>query len=257
MIMSSLIYEKYGNVSYVFLNRPERRNAIDTQLSQELLEYLEKFKADQDARVLILSGKGEKAFCSGIDLKESIEDENAWKKRSSSRGRLFEAFIETWKPVICAMNGAAVGAGCEIALASDIRLSVKDSIIGLPEAKRGMGASFGATLLPKIISPSVATYLLYTGKFVSADEAYKIGLVNEVLPDQQTLLKRANEIAEEICYCAPLSVKRMKETIWKTMGTPLFQALRLDIGPNVYESKDRIEGARAFLEKRVPRWQGY
>jgi enoyl-CoA hydratase len=254
--MSSLIYEKNRNTSYIFLNRPEKRNAIDTQMSRDFIEYLEIFKADQDARVLILSGMGDKAFCSGIDLKESIENKDAFKKGFSSRGRLFESIIETWKPVICAINGAAVGAGCEIALASDIRLSVKHSTIGLPEAKRGMGASFGATLLPKIISPSIAAYLLYTGKLINADEANKIGLVNEVLPDNTSLLKRANEIAEEICQNAPLSVKRMKETTWKTMGIPLFQALRMDIGPNVYESEDRKEGAIAFLEKRAPIWKG-
>ena len=255
--MELVIYEKKGAISYLTLNRPAVMNVINSQTIDEITDALGDFASDPASRVLIMSGNGEKAFSAGVDLKEaSTSGGGKWAKKKKLRnGRtMFEMLIETWKPIICAINGLAVGAGCELALASDIRIAREGAMIGLPEAKVGMGASFGSLMLPRIIPIGHALQMLFTGKLVSAERALEIGLVNEVVPADR-LIKRCEEIAEEIAQCAPLSVRKMKESAWKGREIPLFHATRMEFGPNVYESEDCLEGALAFLEKRKPNWK--
>jgi enoyl-CoA hydratase len=168
---------------------------------------------------------------------------------------LFEVVTETWVPTIAALNGATVAGGLELALACDIRLAAPGIPMGLPEATIGMGANFGSVVLPRRLPTGLAMELLFTGETITSEEAERWGLVNRVVPIDR-LLDEAVALAERIAANAPVSVRRMKETAVKTAELPLWQALRLDVGPDPYTSEDRAEGIAARLEKRPPRWRG-
>jgi len=146
------------------------------------------------------------------------------------------------------------GGGCECALACDGRFAAEGVRIGLPEAKRGMGANFGCQVLPRLVPRGIAFEMLYGGEFVTAEEAHRWGLVNRVVPAVQ-LLDTARQFARQVVANAPLTVRRYKAMIGKGAELPLAAALRLNVGPNPYRSEDRVEGVAAFLEKRDPIWQ--
>jgi enoyl-CoA hydratase len=168
---------------------------------------------------------------------------------------LFEVVTETPVPVIAALAGAAVAGGFELALACDLRVAAPGIKLGLPEARIGMGANFGSVVLPKRIPMGIALELLLTGEYVTSEVAQQWGLVNRLVPAED-VLPTALALAEKIAANAPISVRRMKETAVKGLELPLWQALRLDVGPNPYLSEDRREGIAAYLEKRPPNWTG-
>ena len=252
---SGLVVEDSGGIRVLTLDRPERRNALSTAIQADLVEQL--LSAPEDGvRVVVLTGTGP-AFCSGFDLKEIRERDQRgepFRPPMSRPGRnLFEVVTETPRPVVAALNGAAVAGGFELALACDLRIAAPGIPMGLPEAKIGMGANFASVVLPKRIPMGIALELLYTGEYVTSEDAARWGLVNRIADDP---LAAALELAEKIAANAPISVRRMKETAVKGLELPLWQALRLDVGPNPYLSEDRKEGIAAYLEKRPPRWSG-
>jgi enoyl-CoA hydratase/carnithine racemase len=252
---SGLVVEDRGQVRVLTLDRPERRNALSTAIQADLVEALLSV-AEDGVRAVVLTGSGP-AFCAGFDLKEIRErDERGepFRPPMSRPGRnLFEVVTETPVPVVAALNGAAVAGGFELALACDLRIAAPGIPMGLPEAKIGMGANFASVVLPKRIPTGIALEWLLTGEYVTSEDAARWGLVNRIADD---VLPAAIELAEKIAANAPISVRRMKETAVKGLELPLWQALRLDVGPNPYLSEDRKEGIAAYLEKRSPRWSG-
>ena len=255
---SGLVVENRGSVRLLTLDRPERRNALSTGLQADLVEQLLDCTESPDVRAVVLTGNGP-AFCAGFDLKEIRElDERGARFRAPMKRparSLFEVVTETWVPTIAALNGATVAGGFELALACDIRLAAPGVPMGLPEAKIGMGANFGSVVLPRRLPSGLALELLFTGDTMTSEDAERWGLVNRVVPVER-LLDEALALAERIAANAPVSIRRMKETAVKTADLPLWQALRLDVGPDPYTSEDRKEGIAARLEKRPPRWSG-
>jgi len=257
--MAYVEFEQRGRVAVISINRPERRNALGREVRQGLVEAFLRVEADPDIWVAVLRGEGGRAFCAGADLKEIHEADQRGERfvppMSGPERHVFEVVRETYKPVIACINGAAVAGGLELALACDIRIASDDAVLGMPEAKRGMGANFASVVLPRIVPLGVAFEMLYTGDYLNAQEAWRVGLVNRVVPkaevEQYTL-----DFAERLSRNAPLTLRRYKHMILKTLDMPVAAGLRLDAGPNPYLSRDRMEGIAAFVEHREPRWEG-
>lgn len=254
-----LLKKKKNGVTYLTLNRPRSLNALNRELISELAVSFAAADSDTGCAVVVLGAVGDRAFCAGIDLKErNAEDQQGvamtepWRSRERS---IFEFVLQFSKPVICAINGAAVGGGCELALACDIRFASRRSVLGFPEAKRGLGATFGSQMLPRLVPRCKAYEWLYTGELISAEEASRWGLINDVVGVDE-LNPTASACAERIAANAPLSIRRYKAAMHLGLDLPLDTALRLDVGPNPYTSHDRREGIEAFLEKRPPKWSG-
>lgn len=255
---NGLSVEILDRVAHVTLDRPERLNAISAGLMADLVEAFDSFSYDDDVWAVLITGAGERAFSAGIDLKEMNEGDQTLRLASMPMGgpkrNMFETILECQKPVVAALNGVAAGAGCEIALACDVRLAADHVRIGLPEAKRGMGANFGCQLLPRLIPRGIAYEMLYTGELISADEAHKWGLINRVVP-AASLAGEAKQFCATLVGNAPLTIRRYKAMIGRGAELPMAAALRLHVGPNPYISADRAEGVAAFVEKRAPQWQ--
>ncbi len=254
------LYEKRGRIAYITMNRPEAMNAVHPPASRELAAIFNDFAADPEVWVAILTGAGDRAFCAGNDLKYAAGhlDENARPVPVNGGWGGFVLRFDLFKPVIAAVNGWAMGGGLEMALASDIIIASETARFGLPEPRVGDTASGGGlNRLPRQIPLKIAMGMILTGKPIDAKEAYRIGLVNEVVP-QAELMPAAERWAGEILEGAPLAVRGSKETAMVGLDVALETAIRRSYG-NVElhtASEDYAEGPTAFSEKRKPNWKG-
>ncbi|MDP7533465.1 MAG: enoyl-CoA hydratase-related protein [SAR202 cluster bacterium] len=260
MAYEFITYEKKGRLAHVTINRPERLNALHPPASAEMREVFEDFRVDPDVWIAILTGTGERAFSAGNDLRYTAEQDQDRDKPERAATRVpfggITAEFDCWKPLIAAVNGYALGGGFELALACDIVIAADHAEVGLPEPRVGLYAGAGGVhRLPRHIPLKIAMGMMLTATRIKAEDAHRLGLVNEVVP-LADLMTTAERWASEILECAPLSVRASKQMATQGLDSPLeiafarsYSQQRLQVA-----SSDRVEGPRAFSEKRKPKW---
>ena len=250
----AILYENRGRVAIITINRPESRNAINREVREGLIAAWERFARDGEARVAILTGAGDKAFCAGADLKEMAQT----KLGSLPRNFLptLNVNIHVTKPVIAAVNGVAYAGGWALVQMCDLVVASTSARFAITEAKVGRGMPW-AVPLTHMIPQKVLLEILLTGDPITAQRAYEIGFVNHVVPADQ-LMPKALAIAETIAENAPLTVAAAKEMVYLATDTGRMAGLETAryLFDHVYRSEDAQEGPRAFAEKRKPQWKG-
>jgi len=259
MAFENLLYEKRNGIGYVAVNRPEKLNALNRKTMDELHDCFQEIERDDEVRAVILTGAGEKAFVGGADINELAVQTPVEGKELSRRGqKILDLIEQLGKPVIAAVNGYALGGGCELALACTIRIASENARLGQPEVKLGLIPGYAGTQrLPRLVGRGRALEMVLSGEPVSAAEAYRIGLVNQVVPAQD-LMATAEKLAQKILANAPLAVKFALEAV--NHGLEMTQAEGQFLEANLFglccTTADMQEGTRAFLEKRLARFTG-
>ena len=258
-ILENLLYEKKGAIAYVTLNRPRVLNALNRQTWKELRTVFEDARDDPEIRGAILTGAGDKAFIAGADIGELAHVTAVEAEQSSSFGQAVLDLIENLgKPVIAAVNGYALGGGCETAMACTIRVAAEHAKFGQPEVTLGLIPGGGGTQrLPRLVVKGRALQLILSGGMIDAQEAHRIGLVNEVVPAGD-LLTRAEAILKKIFVNAPIAVKFSLEAVNRGLETNLADGLSLEASlfGLCAGTGDKAEGTSAFLAKRAPQFHG-
>ncbi len=259
MTYENILLEKKNSIAYVTVNRPKVLNALNSATLEELRAAFTDIKADREIRVVIFTGAGEKAFIAGADINELAQRDAVSGKEYAARGQSVLDLIENLgKPVIACINGFALGGGCEIALACTMRLASENAKLGQPEVKLGIIPGYGGSQrLPRLVGKGLANQILLTGEMITAQEAHRIRLVNEVTAPAE-LIPRAEAIAAKIIANAPLAVQYTLEAVNRGMEMPLAEGLYLETAlfGVACATEDKKEGTTAFLEKRPAQFKG-
>lgn len=251
--MSNVLLEKSNHVGILTISRPKALNALNSETLSEIKEKIDVVKNDDDIYVLVITGAGEKAFVAGADITEMKDmDPMAGRHFGVLGNKVFREIELLDKPVIAAVNGFALGGGCELALCCDIRLASENAKFGQPEVTLGITPGFGGTQrLARVVGVSKAKEIIYTGSNINAEEAYRIGLVNRVIP-QENLMEEALKLANKIAGNAPIAVKLCKAAINRGLQCDIDTALlyESEVFAQCFASEDQKDAMTAFSEKR-------
>ena len=251
--MTNVLLEKKGHIAVATINRPKALNALNSQVLEDIDQLVEQVKADDEIRALVITGSGEKAFVAGADIGEMSTLTKAEGEAFGKKGNDVFRKLETLPiPTIAAVNGFALGGGCELSMSCDIRLCADTAVFGQPEAGLGITPGFGGTQrLARLVGMGMAKQLIYTAKNIKADEALRIGLVNAVYPLEE-LMPAAEKLAETIAKNAPIAVRACKKAINEGLEAKMDDAVVIEekLFGSCFQTADQIEGMSAFLEKR-------
>lgn len=259
MRFETIIYEKKDEVAWITLNRPDKLNAQNDTLRGEVIAALEQANNDNEVKVIVITGAGDRAFSAGADISQFLE----WGplnviQRSKGAKRPYTVIREIPKPVIAMVNGLALGGGCELAMACDIVIASEKARFGQPEINVGVIPGGGGTqILPRLVGEKKAKEMVFTGDFISAEEAYRLGMVNKVVP-AENLRETVEEVAGKLKTKSPAILKLAKIAVNKSLETPLSVGMEIEneLFAMCFGTQDQKEGAKAFLEKRAPNYKG-